>query len=71
MKPSDVLAIRAVVGGDFGGTAFQFVAEVTAVTNSKRIKFQSNISELVHKTDSAALLEATILPNLQKDLKIV
>ncbi len=72
VKPSDVEAIRAVIGGDFGDTAFQFLVEVTAILkNSKRIKFQSVISELVCKTDSAALLEANFLPNLQKSLEIV
>jgi hypothetical protein len=72
VKPSDVQTIRAVIGGDFGDTAVQFEAEITAVLkDSKRIKFQSVISELVYKTDSLALLEATILPNLKKGLKIV
>jgi hypothetical protein len=72
VKPSDVQAIRAVIGGDFGDTAFQFIVEVTAILkDSSRIKFQSVLSELVCKTDSAALLEATILPNLHKGLEIV
>ena len=70
VKSSDVEKVRAVVGGDHGDTAFQFVAEVTAVLkDKKRIKFESIISELICRTDSSALLEATILPRLTNGLK--
>ena len=32
IQPSDVEKVRTVIGGDFGDVAFQFIAEVTAVT---------------------------------------
>ena len=41
VKPLDVEAIRAMIGGDFGATAFQFLVEVTAILkNSSGLSFR-------------------------------
>ena len=50
VKPSDVHTVRVVIGGDFGDTAFQFIAEVTAILkNSERIKFRVSSLSLYAK----------------------
>ena len=72
VKPSDVLAVEAVVGGDHGDTAFQFGAAVTAtLVSGEHLYFEVTTCELICRKDTAALLEQTILPKLTTGLNVV
>jgi hypothetical protein len=72
VKPSDVLAVEAVVGGDHGDTAFQFGAAVTAtLVSGEHLYFEVTTCELICRKDTAALLERTILPKLTTGLNVV
>jgi hypothetical protein len=72
VAPSDVLAVEAVVGGDHGDTAFQFVAAVTAtLVSGEHLYFEVTACELICRKDTAALLERTILPKLTTGLNVV
>jgi hypothetical protein len=72
VNPSDVVELQAVAGGDHGDTAFQFGAAVTAKLRSGyELSYGLLSSELICRKDTAALLEATILPHLTKGLKII
>ena len=71
-SPSDVVNVQAVVGGDHGNTAFQFGAAVTAKLQSgDEVHFELISSELICRKDTAALIEATILPKLTKGLETI
>jgi hypothetical protein len=68
--PSDVVNVQAVVSRDHGDTAFQFGAAVTAQLQSgDEVHFELISSELICRKDTAALIEATILPTLTKGLQ--
>ena len=72
MRPSDVKAVQAVVGGDHGNTAFQFGAAITAeMHDGGKIYFEVTTVELICRKDSSKLLEATILSRLTIGLKII
>jgi hypothetical protein len=72
VNPSDVVEVQAVVGGDHGNTTFQFRVAVTAKLRSgDELSYELLSSELMCRKDTAALLEATILPRLTKGLKII
>ena len=65
LRPSDVQAVQAVVGGDHGDTAFQFGAAITAeMHDGGKIYFEVTTVELICRKDTSKLLEATILPRL-------
>jgi hypothetical protein len=70
VNPSDVVEVQAVVGRDHGDTAFQFGAVVTAkLWSGDELSYELLSSGLICRLDTAALLEATILPRLTKGLK--
>ena len=72
MRPSDVKAVQAVVGGDHGDTAFQFGAAITAeMHDGRKIYFEVTTVKLICRKDTSKLLEATILPRLTTGLKII
>jgi len=72
MRPSDVKAFQAVVGGDHGDTAFQFGAAITAeMHDGGKIYFEVTTVKLICRKDTSKLLEATILPRLTTGLKII
>ena len=72
MRPSDVKAVQAVVGGDHGDTVFQFGAAITAeMHDGGKIYFEVTTVELICRKDTSKLLEATILPRLTTGLKII
>ena len=73
LQPSNVYEVQVVLGGDFGDKAFHFVAEVTAFLNdgSEPVYFEFIVSELICKSESAPLLEATIVPRLKEGLKLI
>jgi hypothetical protein len=72
MRPSDVKAVQAVVGGDHGDTAFQFGAAITAeMHDGRKIYFEVTTAELICRKDTSKLLEATIIPQLTTGLKII
>jgi hypothetical protein len=69
MKPSDVKAVQAVVGGDHCDTAFQFGAAITAeMHDGGKIYFKVTTDKLICRIDMSKLLEATILPRLTTGL---
>ena len=72
VRPSDVMAVQAVVGGDHGDTAFQFGAAITAeIHDGETIYFKVTTVKLICRKDTSKLLEATILPRLTTGLKII
>jgi hypothetical protein len=72
LRPSDVQAVQAVVGGDHGDTAFQFGAAITAeMHDGGKIYVEVTTVELICRKDTSKLLEATILPRLTTGPKII
>ncbi len=72
MRPSDVKAVNAVVGGDHGDTGFQFGAAISAeMQNGEQIYFKVTTVELICRKDTSKLLEVTILTRLTTGLKII
>jgi hypothetical protein len=61
VRPSDVKAVNAVVGGDHDDMAFQFGAAISAeMQNGEQIYFEVTTVELICRKDTSKLLEATI-----------
>ena len=69
MRPSDVKAVQAVVGGDHGDTAFQFGAAITAeMHDGGKIYFEVTTAKFICRIDTSKLLEASFLPRLTTGL---
>ncbi len=64
VKPSEVLAVEAVVGGGHGDMAFQFGAAVTAaLVSGEHLYFEVTTCELICRKDTAALWNELFYPH--------
>ncbi len=71
IDPVDIKRITLTAGGDHGGDAFQFGAKVTVHFHNGKppINIELSVAEVICRTDSAELLEATIVPGLSEAMK--
>ena len=72
IDPKRVKRVQVVSGGDHGDIAFQFGATVSVeLDDDTVIDFEVSVCEVICRTDTADLLEKTILPRLTKGLKTI
>ena len=64
--------LKVVAGGDHGDIAFQFGATISVeLDDNSAIDFEVSVAEVICRTDSADLIEQTILPRLTKGLRTI
>ena len=65
------MRISCVSGGDHGDIAFHFGAIIIVETTNGKIDLDVSVLEVLCQTDSAELLEKTILKRLTKGMRTV
>jgi hypothetical protein len=72
VKPSNVMAIQALVGGDHGNTAFNFEATTTAkLQDGEQLYFKVCCCELNCRKDMLGLFKKATLSRLTTGLKTI
>jgi len=72
ISPKDVKGAHHLVGGDHGGDAMQFgVTTKVTLEDDTSFSFETQACEILCRTDSAELIEKTVLDRLTKGLKIM
>ncbi|KAL7553941.1 hypothetical protein ACHAWF_017571 [Thalassiosira exigua] len=71
IEPAEVMKVTTITGGDHGDVAFQFGATVQVETKEENLEFEMSLAEVLCRTDSAEIIEKTILGDLTKAMKTV